>query len=107
MARQQQPCRVQRTTDSPRLSGSHAARGRRDPPHYSFPDGIGRPRRPEEKSSRLGHARDCNARKPAAGNDSAVPRHDRFRHRGVVVPAVPCHANDGQMEGRMVTTATS
>ena len=39
----QQPSRpARRTTGSPRLSGSHAARGRGHPPRYCFPDAIGR-----------------------------------------------------------------
>jgi len=40
MPRQQPSRPARRTTGSPRLSGSHAARGRRHPPRYRFPDGI-------------------------------------------------------------------
>ena len=65
----QQPSRpARRTTGSPRLSGSHAARGRRHPPRYCFPDGIGRT--PQAKTPEAivppGHARDRNARKALA-----------------------------------------
>ena len=35
-----------RATASPRRSGSHPSRGRRDPPRYCFPDGIGRTHKP-------------------------------------------------------------
>ena len=62
LPRQQPSRRARRTTGSPRLSGSHAAGGRRHPSRYRFPDGIGRPSG-QERSSHLGHARDRNARK--------------------------------------------
>ena len=50
LPRQQPSRRARRTAGSPRLSGSHAARGRRHPPRYCFPDGIGRT--PQAKSDR-------------------------------------------------------
>ena len=50
LPRQQPSRRARRTTGSPRLSGSNATRGRRHPPRYCFPDGIGRT--PQAKSDR-------------------------------------------------------
>ena len=43
LPRQQPSRRARRTTGSPRLSGSHAARGRRHPPRYCFVYGVGCP----------------------------------------------------------------
>jgi hypothetical protein len=59
----QQPSRLaRRTTGSPRLSGSHAARGRRHSRAIAFPMASAGPHRPrgQKRSSRLGHARDRN-----------------------------------------------
>ena len=50
LPRQQPSRRARRTTGSPRLSGSHAARGRRHPPRYCFPMAFGRA--PQAKSDR-------------------------------------------------------
>ena len=65
LPRQQPSRRARRTTGSPRLSGSHAAGGRRHPPGYCSCLRRRLPLRPE-RSSRVGRPRDCNARKGAA-----------------------------------------
>ena len=53
LPRQQLSRRARRTTGPPRLSGSHAARGRRHPPRYcSFPDDMGDPSGQERSSPR-------------------------------------------------------
>jgi hypothetical protein len=65
--RQQPSRRARRTTGSPRLSGRHAARGRRHPPRYCFPDDIGRPLRPKAIVPR----RPC-ARSQRGGSDHAA-----------------------------------
>jgi hypothetical protein len=62
LPRQQPSRRARRTTGSPRLSGSHAARGRRHSRAIAFPMASAGPHRPrgQKRSSRLGHARDRN-----------------------------------------------
>ena len=90
LPRQQPSRRARRTTGSPRLSGSHAARGRRYPPRYCFPDGIGRT--PQAKSDRPASADRAIA---SRGNHrpeqsaSAVLWRDCFDDRGLPGLAMP------------------
>jgi len=73
LPRQQPSRRTRRTTGSPRLSGSHAARGRRHPPRYCFLDGIGRT--PQAKSDR-----------PASADRAIASRGEQWRKSGDLRP---------------------
>ena len=88
LPRQQPSRRARRTTGSPRLSGSHAARGRRHPPRYCFLDGIGRtPQANSDRPASADRAIGSRGNQRPHHSDSVGPWHDCFHHSGVVVPA--------------------
>ena len=84
MPRQQPSRRARRTTASSRLSGGHAARGRRHPPRYCFPDGIGPT--PQAKSDRPASADRAIASRGIRSR-RAHPWGDRFDGRGPCGPS--------------------
>jgi hypothetical protein len=88
MPRQQPSRRARRTTGSPRLCGSHAARGRRHPPHYCFPDGIGRA--PQAKSDRPGLADRAIASRGKGSRSAGQPHYPiRFERRDPAAIGLP------------------